>query len=187
MVNSPIKILTLEEFLQLPETKPATEYIHGQLIEKPMPKGKHSIIQGTLVSKINAIAKPNKVALALPELRCTFGDRSIVPDIAIFAWNRIPVDDRGDIANIFDSYPDWIIEILSPQQSPTKVTGNILHCLNYGSSMGWLIDPQERSVLIYPQKKQPELLQLETHKLIVPDLIKDFNLTIGELFSWLKI
>lgn len=187
MVNSPTKILTLEEFIQLPETKPATEYIHGQLIKKPMPQGKHSIIQGTLVSKINALAQPNKIALALPELRCTFGNRSIVPDIAIFAWNRIPVDEQGDIANVFDSYPDWIIEILSPQQSHTKVTGNILYCLTHGSHMGWLIDPKERSVLIYPPKKQPELLQLETDKLIVPDLIKEFNLTIGELFSWLKI
>ncbi|MBD0390847.1 MAG: Uma2 family endonuclease, partial [Nostoc sp. C3-bin3] len=78
MVKSPTKPLTLEEFLKLPETKPSSEYINGQIIQKPMPQGKHSILQGELVSNINSIAKPQRVALAFPELRCTFGGRSIV-------------------------------------------------------------------------------------------------------------
>lgn len=39
MVQTPTKTLTLEEFLQLPETKPASEYINGQIIQKPMPHG----------------------------------------------------------------------------------------------------------------------------------------------------
>jgi Uma2 family endonuclease len=38
------KKLTLKEFLDLPETKPASEYIDGQIIQKPIPKGKYSEI-----------------------------------------------------------------------------------------------------------------------------------------------
>ncbi len=34
--------LSLQEFLQQPETKPASEYIDGEIIQKPMPKGRHS-------------------------------------------------------------------------------------------------------------------------------------------------
>ena len=30
--------LTLEDFLQLPETKPASEYIEGEITQKPLPK-----------------------------------------------------------------------------------------------------------------------------------------------------
>ena len=45
MVQVPEKPLTLEEFLTLPETKPASEYIAGQVIQKPMPQGKHSKLQ----------------------------------------------------------------------------------------------------------------------------------------------
>ena len=87
-------------------------------------------------------------------MRCTFGGRSIVPHVAVFAWERIPIDENGDIANVFKAAPDWIIEILSPDQSPTKVIGNILHCLKQGCRMGWLIDPDERSLLIYPPGQQ---------------------------------
>ncbi len=32
MVQTPAKALTLDEFLQLPETKPASEFIDGQVI-----------------------------------------------------------------------------------------------------------------------------------------------------------
>ena len=187
MVKSLIQALTLAEFLELPETKPIQEYINGQIINKPMPRGKHSIIQGSLVTAINNAIRPQKIGLALPELRCTFGNRSIVPDVVIFSWSRIPVDNNGDIANIFDSYPDWTIEILSPGQNQNLVTGNILHCLNHGSGCGWLIDPESRSVLVYPSNKQPELLQSESDIITVPDIFNDFKLTIGELFSWLKI
>ena len=61
MVQVSAKI-TLEEFLKLPETKPYSEYINGQVIQKPMPQGKHSKLQGELITAINAIAKPQKIA-----------------------------------------------------------------------------------------------------------------------------
>jgi Uma2 family endonuclease len=187
MVQIPEKTVTLEEFLKLPETKPASEYIDGRSIQKPMPQGKHSIIQGELVTAINAVVKKQRVAHAFPALRCTFGGRSIVPDVSVFSWNRIPVDENGDIANVFPIHPDWTIEILSPDQSPTKVTGNILHCLKHGCQMGWLIDPEERSLLIYPSGQQPEFLQEADESLPVPPLVADLQLTIGDIFSWLKL
>jgi hypothetical protein len=43
MVQVPTKPLTLEDFLALPETKPASEFIDGKIIQKPMPQGKHSV------------------------------------------------------------------------------------------------------------------------------------------------
>ena len=58
MLQTPKKTITLEKFLKLSETKPASEYINGQIIQKPMPQGKHSTIQGELVIAINAVAKP---------------------------------------------------------------------------------------------------------------------------------
>ena len=163
MVQALQKTLTLEEFLKLPETKPAGEYVNGQIIQKPMPQGKHSKLQEELVGAVNTIAKPQKIAYAFPELRCTFGGRSIVPDIAVFTWERIPLDENGDIANVFGVAPDWTIsfarakgnEILSPDQNPTKVTRNILHCLSHGCRAGWLIDADVRSILVYPSGQQP--------------------------------
>ncbi|MFM2062675.1 MAG: hypothetical protein RLZZ507_2345 [Cyanobacteriota bacterium] len=187
MVATPTRQLNLEEFLQLPETKPTSEYINGEIIQKPMPQGKHSIIQGELVTTVNSVVKPQKIALAFPELRCNFGGSSIVSDIAVFAWNRIIVDEKGNIENAFNTYPDWIIEILSPEQSIAKPTKNILHCLNHGTSLGWLIIPEEYNIIIYPQNQQPIYLENETDILPVPEIMKDIHLTLRKLFECLKL
>lgn len=79
MVQAPVRTLTLEDFLQLPETKPASEYINGQVIQKPMPKTDHGILQTDLAAAITAKLRPNKIGRAITELRCTFGGAQSSP------------------------------------------------------------------------------------------------------------
>jgi Uma2 family endonuclease len=124
MVATPVKNLTLEGFLTLPETKPASEYIDGKTVQKPMPQGKHSLLRMKLLTFINSILMEAKMAIAFPELRCTFGGRSrsvsegysIVPDVVVLKNENIPKDDDGEVANVVTTAPDWTIEILSPDQ-----------------------------------------------------------------------
>lgn len=185
MVRTPQKGITLEEFLKLPETKPASEYIDGKIIQKPMPQGKHSTIQTELSTAINAVMKPRRIARAFSELRCTFCGRSTVPDVSVFAWGRIPRDENGEIGNVFQLAPDWTIEILSPDQSVTKVTKNILHCLKHETQMGWLIDPDEQTVFVYLPKQQTEVFDEPEELLPVPSFASELQLTVGDLFGWL--
>ncbi len=185
MVQTPSKTITLEAFLELPETKPPSEYVDGQIIQKPMPQGKHSAIQGELVAAINRVVRKPQIARAFPELRCTFGGKSTVPDIAVFVWQRIPRDENGEIANTFALAPDWTIEILSPDQNQTRVTKNILHCLKHGTQMGWLIDPDEQTVFVFQPSQEPEVFDDADAGLLLPDFTGEFSLTVGELFSWL--
>ncbi len=187
MVQTPSKLITLDEFLELPETKPASEFIDGKIITKPMPQGQHSRIQQKLTITINSILEDSQIALALPELRCTFGGRSIVPDVSVFIWDRLPTNTDGTIANQFNASPDWVIEILSPGQSVTRVTGKILHCLNHGSQLGWLIDPNEKLVLVYLPNQQPIFFEKISERLPPPEFATEFNLTLEQLFSWLKV
>ena len=187
MVQTSERTLTLKEFLALPETKPASEYIDGQVSQKPMPQGKHSLLQSELVPAVNAIVKPQRIAVAFSELRCTFGGRSTVPDIAVFTYGRIPVDTQGRVKNVFKAAPDWTIEILSPAQSQNRVTRNIVHCLNYGCQLGWLLDPEDETVLAYPPGKSPEFFEEPADLLPVPDFAKDLKLTLEELFNFLRL
>lgn len=185
MVQAQSKPLTLAEFLKLPETKPASEYINGNIIQKPIPKGRHSRLQGKLCSTINQVAEDAKIAYAFPELRCTFGGRSIIPDIAIYQWERIPFTPEGDVPDNFDLAPDWTIEILSPDQRPNKVLGNILHCLEYGSHLGWFIDPDDQSILLLRPQQQPSLVQENQLLPVYPQL--DLELTVSQVFGWLNM
>jgi Uma2 family endonuclease len=185
MVQTPIKSMSLETFLAMPETKPASEFFDGEIIKKPMPQGKHSIVQRELTFTIDRPLRDKKIARAFPELRCTFGGRSTVPDIAVVTWQRIPRDESGAVANVFAIAPDWTIEILSPDQSQTKVVKNILHALKHGALMGWLIDPEEQTVFVYRSKQEVEIFDEMDQQLPMPEFAQDLQLTIGELFGWL--
>lgn len=185
MVQTQTTPITLEAFLKLPETKPASEYIDGKIIQKPMPQGKHSTIQGELTPAINTILKTQKIARAFPELRCTFGNCSIIPDIAVFTWNHIPRDEKGQIANTFLLAPDWTIEILSPDQNQTKVIKNILHCLKHGTQMGWLIDPDELTIFVYRSQQEPQIFDEVNQVITVPDFAQDLTLTVQDILTWL--
>jgi Uma2 family endonuclease len=188
MTLSPVvpPTLSLEEFLKLQETKPASEFIDGRIYQKPMPQGKHSLLQTRFPSEINQRLVPKRIAHAFTELRCTFGGRSIVPDITVFEWSRLPINEAGELENVFSIYPDWTIEILSPDQRPTRVINNILFCLNHGTKLGWLIDPDEKTVLIFWPNQQPIALEDASDVLPMLPLMGDWTLTLEELFSWLS-
>ncbi|NJL90083.1 MAG: Uma2 family endonuclease [Coleofasciculaceae cyanobacterium SM2_1_6] len=185
MTATAIKLITLSEFLELAETKPASEFIDGQIIQKPMPQGEHSQLQIELCEVVNQIAKPQKIAKAFPELRCVFGGRAIVPDIAVFRWERIPRLDSGRIANRFEIYPDWVIEILSPDQRYKQVLGKLLHCAKYGTEIGWLIDTEDENILVVDSDCRVMELQ-DSDRLPVLSGV-NLELTVQQVFRLLSL
>ncbi|MEW6498505.1 MAG: Uma2 family endonuclease, partial [Cyanobacteriota bacterium] len=76
------------------------------------------------------------------------------------------------------------VDVRKPYQSQTKVTGNILHCLKHGTQLGWLLDPSERSILVYQPNRLPDLLA----KADVLPILEGVNLTLAvdEVFACLK-
>ncbi len=175
--------LSIEEFLALPETTPASEYIDGQIYQKPMPQFQHSTFQIEIATAINLIGKPQKFAFAFPELRCNFGDISIVPDIAVMRWANIPFLENKRVANVAPVAPDWIIEILSPDQSPLRVMNKISSAITNGSEIGWLISPVQDFIMVYEGDRFPEKM---SGKDVLPVLdILNWQVTVDDIFNLL--
>lgn len=177
-------VQTLEEFLALPETEPASEFIEGTVVQKPMSKGSHSRLQAKLVRCLNDALEP--ALLAFPELRCTFGGRSLVPDISLFDVRRIPGAESGEIAEDFHLAPDLAVEIVSLDQDANELVEKLGFCLCSGVRLGWLIDPHRRQVLVFRQDALPQHLPSDG---TLEDrlLLGEFRLALAELFGWLKL
>lgn len=101
----------LAEFLSQPniDASPAWELINGQALQKPMPTLFHSRLQRNLVNYINLHTERFE---AVQELRCIIPPYSPVPDISVVANERLGDEDRP-----LQGAPEWLIEILSPDQS----------------------------------------------------------------------
>ncbi|MDT9199437.1 Uma2 family endonuclease [Limnospira sp. PMC 1042.18] len=178
--------INLEEFLDLPETQPASEYLKGEITQKPMPPGENSTLQIRLGTVINEAFLPPKLAHAFTELWCDFGGQSLVTDISVFTWERIPRTEKRRIANRFEVHPDWVIEILSPEQSANQVIRKIMFCLSQGTQLGWLVDPKDESVMILKPDSFPEV-KLGEDILPVWEHLKKFQLSAREMFAWLSL
>ncbi len=185
MTVATIKAITLEEFLQQPETKPASEFMNGQIIQKPMPQGEHSRLQVKLCTNINKVAEDVKIGYAFSELRCVFDGAAIVPDISIFRWDRIPRQSSGRIANRFEIHPDWAIEILSPEQKYKKVLANLMHCAENETELGWLIDPEDESILVVFSDRRIQEFKNSDRLPILSEF--ELELTVAQVFSWLSL
>jgi len=180
------KKLTLAVLGTLPETKPASDYINGQIYQKPMPQGQYSALQSEIVTAINLIGKPQKVAYAFPELRCNFDNISIVPDIAVMRWETIPFLPNKRIANKILVPPDWIIEVLSPDQSPIKVMNKIGAAISNGTQLGWLISPEQELIMVYDGDRLPETKR-ESDSLKVLDVLSDWQIAVNDVFNLLNL
>lgn len=185
MVQTAIKYISLDDFLAIPETEPESEYFDNEIIQKTMPKGKHSAIQGEFTSFINSALRVKRIARAFPELRCTFGGMSIVPDISVFKWEHIVRDPDGKIANLFNVPPDWMIEILSPDQRQSKLVKKILFALEHGTEMAWLLDPDEELIFIYRANQALQLCDRPEQVLPLPTFAINLQLTVETIFGWL--
>jgi len=140
---------SLDAFLQKPyiEESPAWEFIYGYQKQKPMPSLFHSRLQRNLVNSINHNTETYE---AIQELRCIIPPLSIVPDIVVVKCDRI-CDEDGPL----EGSPDWLIEIRSPSQSTLELQSKILHCLNNGTQLAWLIDIQRQQIWVWENQELP--------------------------------
>ena len=114
-----------------------------------------------------------------------FWRKSIVPDVVVFRWERIPRNEKGRIANRFNTYPDWSIEILSPAQSYTKVLDSLLFCSQHGTELGWLINPEEEVIFVVLKEQKVQLLREEDVLPVLENI--DLKLTVNDVFAWLNL
>jgi Uma2 family endonuclease len=68
------------------------------------------------------------------------------------------------------------------------LTKKIVRCLEFATTMGWLIDPDEQTILVYTPGQQVRIFdQVDQPDVLipVPDFAKNLHLTVNQIFSWL--
>jgi Uma2 family endonuclease len=178
--------MSLEEFLELPEEKPALELEpDGTVIQKMSPKGRHSALQDGLCRLINAIAMPARLGRAFPELRTVFGGAAYVPDVAVYRWERIPWTHDREVPDDFTEPPDIAIEIVSPEQSVNSLLRRSLWYVDNGVNIALVVDPQDRSVASFSSGQVPKALS-GSDRIDLMSVLPGFELTVEQVFSALR-
>jgi Uma2 family endonuclease len=176
------KTLTLDEFLSLPEEKPALEYVDGEVVQKVPPSTPHSALQYDFCALVNNFARPRRLAWAFPEHRSTYSGRSTVPDVTVYVWDRVPRDAARRLATRVFTPPDIAVEIRSPDQS---FRDNLIRCLWYvsnGARVSIAIEPDELLLVAFRPATEPLVFQ-DDGLLDLSDVIPGFSLDVGALLA----
>ena len=177
--------LTLEEFLQLPEEKPALEYLDGEVTRKMSPKGPHGRLQFVLARWFEDLTRPRGLVVAFTETRVTLDGASFVPDLIVYRSDRVPSDERGDIAEDFHEPPDVAVEIGSPGQTLKDLVERCRWYVEHGVHVALLVLPRTRSARVF--RAGTELGPLRgADRIDLGDVLPGFELAVGELFGALR-
>jgi Uma2 family endonuclease len=178
--------LTLEEFLDLPEEKPALEFRAGRVRQKVSPEIQHGLLQALLCQWINVFAWPRKLAVAVSELRTTFGGASHVPDVAVCLWGRIPRDAHGEPRGPLREAPLIAIEIASPGQSRKQLQDDCAWYVANGVSLSLLVQPDEKSIVVHAPGAAPRPLH-GSDRLDFGSALPGFGFVVQELFEAIRL
>jgi Uma2 family endonuclease len=179
------KRMSLAEFLQQPEVKPARELRHGMVSQKMSPSGPHSSIQIWLGHRIEGFTELTGTGRAFTEARLLLGEDTYVPDLVVYRWDRIPEDKHGNVPTYFQTPPDLAVEIVSPGQTLTKQLERCRELVEHGVAVVVLVHPGQQTV--HAVRSSGEIGPLRAgDTLDLGDVLTGFALSISELFARLR-
>lgn len=179
--------MSLDEFLDHYGDDPTLEYAHGVVTEKMPPAWNHGILGYFICKWINDYANPRKLALAVPELRTTDrpSERSRVPDISVYLWDRVERDPMAQEHGAFEP-PDIAIEIASPGQSRRKQIERCHQFVALGAKIALMFDPGARTI-VEVRSGQPDRRLRGTDILDLDEVIPGLEVAVADLFERLRV
>jgi Uma2 family endonuclease len=137
--------------ITVPETKPATEWILGEAVQKVSPRRRHSLLQVALVEALRRWSRGRGDLGTEWRFRITppgQATRPLVPDIA-FLSNERKAGLVGEELEVPNVAPDIVAEILSPDDRPDRVDDKRATYLAAGVRLVIIVDPEARTLEAY--------------------------------------
>ena len=136
--------------IELPEAKPALEWVNGRVLQKMSPQRKHALAQGAFFTALHAWTVEHGSGRVGTEWDFRIqppGEerRPLVPDVAYLSYDRVPYEASAD-ANIPRVAPDVAVEVISPSDAWRDIDEKVRVYLAAGTSVVFLVDTDAKSV-----------------------------------------
>jgi len=94
-------------------------------------------------------------------------------------WDSLNTAQKRKFAPIC---PDFVVELCSPSDRLTDIQSKMAEYLDNGTLLGWLIDPETRTVEIYRPSQTVEVLSAP-NSLFGEDILPGFELDLQEIWG----
>ena len=182
------KRMTLDEFLELPETEPYSEFICGEVVQKSMPSLLHSRLAIVLGSMLNSLVMATGAGWVVTEARHAqrAESRAYLPDVGVILMANLPKTRREFERGPVERVPDFAIEILSPDDRPGRVAEKLAFYLRNNTPLVWVVDPIERTIDAH-RPNLPSTTHAVGDVITAAPVLPDFVLDLEKLFATIDI
>jgi len=75
-----------------------------------------------------------------------------------------------------------VVEVVSPSDSQSYVHRKVLHYLDHGVPLVWIVDPETRTVTVYRSRRDVCILG-EAEEITGGDVLPGFSCRVGNFFQ----
>lgn len=174
---------TVDDLTRLRNTeRKLYELVDGTLVEKSM-GWQESLLAGILLHWLHGYLDLHRIGVATGADGMTrlFGETVRGPDVAFFAWNRMP---NGQIPTdpIPDLVPNFVIEVLSTGNTYAEMSRKRREYFQAGVELLWMVDHRTRTVTAF--RTALEATVYSEDKIIDGgNVLPGWQVNIAELFS----
>lgn len=180
------RLMTAEEFLALPDDGKERWLIDGRLYEKPMTYRNrfHSLAMvniGAILKAWNDQQPKPRGAVLCGEAGCRIFPGTVFGIDVVYISAELATRESED-TTIVDGVPTLAVEILSPSDTQKEIKEKVASYRKAGVPLVWLVDPTDKTVLVYRDKGKPELFNEEQDLTAEPHL-PGFRVRVGRFFE----
>lgn len=183
-VVAPDKLLTAEEYGELPGLGRPTELVRGRVVEVNIAYPRH----GQICSQVPYVLQKHLEDRDIGHV--IINDAGVIverdpdtvrgPDVSFISYRKVP---KGPLpAKYFEIAPELIIEVRSPSDRWGSVLQKVGEYLTAGTEIVCVIDPETETVQLHFADKPTETLA-NGDELTFPSLLSGFRISIDQFFT----
>jgi Uma2 family endonuclease len=178
------KLVTAEELWRMPEPLDGCrcELWQGELIQMTPAGGRHGQTTLAVGTILRTFVKGRRLGQVVSNDTGIFTEKDpdtvLAPDLAYWSPQRLPELPEGFV----EVPPDLVVEVISPGDSQSYVHRKVLHYLDHGVALVWVIDPKTRTVTQYRSRRDVCILA-EAEEITGGDVLPGFSCRVAEFFE----
>lgn len=152
------KLMTAEEFAQLPRDDTFQELIRGEVRTSPPPQPPHGRTSGEVYFALATFVKLQELGAVYVETGFRVErdpDTVLAPDVSFVRAELLPSLGSGGYPDVV---PDLVVEVVSPSESARSVERRMREWLQFGARLVWAPDPRRKSVAVFREGEETKVL-----------------------------
>ncbi len=179
-----LSLITAEDFERVAPFLGPCELVAGEIVRMPPAGVRHSMVTGRIFFALeswNQAARLGRVMTNEAGIVVRSGPDTVRgADVLFISYRRQSASE--DWEGFLRYPPELIVEVLSKEDSWKKMEEKIADYHAFGVDVVWVVDPQTRSVRLYPKGSEPSVLQA-ADEIAGADLLPGFKCLVAKLFA----